>query len=163
MNWEAIGAVGEIVGAVAVVATLTYLAIQIRTARVDSASAATYSAIEGFSRWRANILQNSDVAEAVAKANRSETLTEREQVQLRTLADELFILVAVGATESEEWSKLDRKSIDMEYLKVVLEENPGLIPYWVRYQPIAAAVSEDYVTAVDALISDIEREIKSAS
>ena len=30
MNWEAIGAVGEIVGAVAVVGTLFYLAIQIR-------------------------------------------------------------------------------------------------------------------------------------
>lgn len=30
MNWDAIGAIGEIVGAVAVVATLGYLAIQIR-------------------------------------------------------------------------------------------------------------------------------------
>ena len=30
MNWEAIGAVGEIVGAIAVIATLAYLAIQVR-------------------------------------------------------------------------------------------------------------------------------------
>ncbi len=30
MNWEAIGAIGEIVGAAAVVATLGYLALQIR-------------------------------------------------------------------------------------------------------------------------------------
>ncbi len=30
MNWEAIGAIGETAGAVAVVATLFYLAIQIR-------------------------------------------------------------------------------------------------------------------------------------
>ena len=30
MNWEAIGAVGEILGAIAVVATLIYLAIQLR-------------------------------------------------------------------------------------------------------------------------------------
>jgi hypothetical protein len=30
MNWEAIGAIGEIVGAVAVVMTLGYLAMQIR-------------------------------------------------------------------------------------------------------------------------------------
>ena len=33
MNWAAIGAVGEIVGAIAVVATLGYLAIQTRHAR----------------------------------------------------------------------------------------------------------------------------------
>ena len=31
MNWDALGAVGEIVGAVGVVATLAYLAVQIRT------------------------------------------------------------------------------------------------------------------------------------
>ena len=33
MNWEAVGAVGEILGAVAVVLTLVYLAIQVRYAR----------------------------------------------------------------------------------------------------------------------------------
>ena len=102
INWDAIGAIGEIVGAIAVVATLTYLAIQIRTARADAASAVISSAMEGFSRWRANILQNFDIAEAIAKANQSGALDERQQVQLRTLADELFILVGVGATTS--WS-----------------------------------------------------------
>jgi hypothetical protein len=30
MNWEALGAIGEIVGAVAVIVTLRYLAVQIR-------------------------------------------------------------------------------------------------------------------------------------
>jgi len=30
MNWEALGAIGEIVGAVAVIAILGYLAVQIR-------------------------------------------------------------------------------------------------------------------------------------
>ena len=33
MNWEAIGAVGEIIGAVAIVATLIYLAVQVRYAK----------------------------------------------------------------------------------------------------------------------------------
>ena len=160
MNWEAISAVGEIVGAIAVVATLAYLAIQIRTARVDAASAATYSAMEGYSRWRANILQNSDIADAVAKANQSETLNEREQVQLRTLADELFILVAVGATQSEKWGPIDRESVDFEYLKVVFEENPGLAQYWGRYRRTAATVSEKYVKAVDDLLIEIRREKK---
>ena len=30
MNWDALGAIGEVVGAIAVVATLAYLAVQIR-------------------------------------------------------------------------------------------------------------------------------------
>ena len=41
MNWEAIGAVGEIVGASAVIATLIYLALQIK----DSARAARSAAV----------------------------------------------------------------------------------------------------------------------
>ena len=41
MNWDAIGAIGEIVGAIAVIATLMYLARQIK----DSARAARSSAV----------------------------------------------------------------------------------------------------------------------
>ena len=158
MNWEAIGVIAEVVGAVAVVATLTYLAVQIRTARIDAASTATYSAMEGYSRWRASILQNTDIAEAIAKSNRSETLNECEQVQLRALADELFILVAVGATETEKWGPLDRESIDFEYLRVIFEENPGLVKFWDRYRDIGAAVSEEFVKAVDDLIIELPSE-----
>ncbi len=36
MNWDAIGAVGEMVGAFAVIVTLAYLALQIREARTQS-------------------------------------------------------------------------------------------------------------------------------
>ena len=37
-NWEAIGAIGEILGAIAVVATLAYLAVQIRESRTATAA-----------------------------------------------------------------------------------------------------------------------------
>ncbi len=33
MNWEAIGAVGEVLGAIGVIVTLGYLAVQIRPTR----------------------------------------------------------------------------------------------------------------------------------
>ncbi len=46
MNWEAVGAVGEILGAVGVIATLGYVALQIRqNTRQTQASAANASAI----------------------------------------------------------------------------------------------------------------------
>ena len=58
MNWEALGAIGEIVGAVAVVVTLGYLAVQIRqntlmmkaTIRQDLCAAAQ----EGIHKWAEN-------------------------------------------------------------------------------------------------------------
>ena len=40
MNWEAISAIGEIVGALAVVITLVYLAIQVREQNRESRAAA---------------------------------------------------------------------------------------------------------------------------
>ncbi len=40
MNWDAVGAIGEIVGAAAVVATLLYLAIQVRNSTVQARASA---------------------------------------------------------------------------------------------------------------------------
>jgi len=155
MEWDAVGAIGEIVGAIAVVATLLYLAGQIRTAQVAGASAATYSAIESFSRWRSSILDNFDVAEALTKANRGEALTEREELLVRTLADDFFVLIVVGPTEIEGWGQLDRTPLELEYLKMIFEENPGLIPQWQRYRRIAILMSEDSVPVIDKLVSEL--------
>ena len=44
MNWDAIGAVGELVGAIAVVITLVYLAIQIRQ-NTKTVRASTYQSV----------------------------------------------------------------------------------------------------------------------
>jgi hypothetical protein len=46
VNWEAIGAIGEIVGASAVVLSLVYLAIQIRNQNIESRSAAVHQVLE---------------------------------------------------------------------------------------------------------------------
>ncbi len=154
MNWDAAGALGEIIGATAVVVTVIYLAIQIRAARVDSASAATYSVVEGFSRWRSTILENTDIAEAITKANRRESLTEREQLQVRMVFDELLVLVIVGPSDIEGRGSGQAPAV-LEYLEMMFEENPGLIPYWERYRRIAMRLSEDSVPAIDEIIAKL--------
>jgi hypothetical protein len=45
MNWDAIGAVGEIVGAFAVVVSLVYLAIQIRTQNTEARLASMHDTV----------------------------------------------------------------------------------------------------------------------
>ena len=47
MNWSAIGAIGELTGALAVVVTLLYLAAQIKHARADSRKALSQARVEG--------------------------------------------------------------------------------------------------------------------
>ena len=47
MNWEAIGAIGEIIGAIAVVITLVYLAAQLRTNTTAINRSASQEVIQG--------------------------------------------------------------------------------------------------------------------
>jgi hypothetical protein len=159
MNWDAAGALGEIIGATAVVVSVIYLAVQIRSARADSASAATASVVEGFSRWRSTILQNTDVAEALTKANRQEALTERELLQVRMVFDELLVLSIIGPGEVEGRGTGHSPAI-LEYLKMMFEENPGLIPYWQRYRRVAMRLSEDSVSAIDEIIATLGDEVQ---
>jgi hypothetical protein len=46
MNWDAVGAIGEVLGSIAVFATLGYLAIQVRHARSETALALSQGRLE---------------------------------------------------------------------------------------------------------------------
>ena len=54
LNWEAIGAIGEIVGAIAVVATLAYLARETRTNTKAVVSASQRTSSWGHADWNAD-------------------------------------------------------------------------------------------------------------
>ena len=51
MNWEAISAIGQIVGALAVVISLIYLATEVRSNARATREASTRSASDSFTRW----------------------------------------------------------------------------------------------------------------
>lgn len=48
MNWDAIGAIGEMIGSVAVLATLGYLAVQVKHARSEARRALSQGRGDGF-------------------------------------------------------------------------------------------------------------------
>ncbi len=97
MNWEAIGAIAETLGALAVIATLFYLAVQIRQnnrnveenirrLRLD----AGVSTIESFSRYRAYLCQ-ADLAAIHLKGMADYTaLSDVERVRFGSVMDELL-------------------------------------------------------------------------
>ncbi|MEN8374780.1 MAG: hypothetical protein ABFS34_04970 [Gemmatimonadota bacterium] len=82
MNWEAIGAIGESLGAVAVVISLAYLAVQIRTQNDESRRAAMHEISVGF---RESICTFTDarMADLFTRTNRGDdSLTDAETLQL---------------------------------------------------------------------------------
>jgi len=81
MNWEAIGAVGEILGAIAVVVSLVYLATQIRQNSKAVRNEALQRAIEDRSSM-AKITMQSDLAPIWRRGlGEFDSLTDDEKVQ----------------------------------------------------------------------------------
>ncbi len=62
MNWDAISAIGEIIGAVAIVVSLIYLAIQIKTQNRESRLAAMHEISIGFRNATSRVTEG-DLAE----------------------------------------------------------------------------------------------------
>jgi hypothetical protein len=75
VNWEAIGAVGEIFGALAVVITLVYLARQIRQDAVATTSSAMGSWLADYNNMVLEILRDPEVAQIFRQG-----LTDFEQL-----------------------------------------------------------------------------------
>ena len=95
MNWDAIGAVGEILGAVAVVATLVYLARQVNYARTEAADANRLSRANGLRDWNLALMTNNELRDSITKSHRM-------QPYFQAFAEELEI----GADDAarSEWS-----------------------------------------------------------
>lgn len=111
LNWDAIGAIGEIVGAVAVVATLGYLALQIRHENAANSINAVNSILQGFEQLDLLLAQDESLAALFNKGLWSpEKLTDSEAAQfswmLRLVSScylKLFRLYQEGLASQYEW------------------------------------------------------------
>ena len=71
VDWNAIGAIGEILGAVAVVITLLYLSKQIRQNSRSVQVAALSDTTSQWTHWSELLAASPDLAEIVARGNQS--------------------------------------------------------------------------------------------
>ncbi len=92
MNWEALGAIGEVGGAVAVVFTLGYLAAQIRQNTRTTQFAAIQALEEGVTSTMASWTSSVENAVLVDRGFRDyESLSEDEQVFMQLLIRRLLL------------------------------------------------------------------------
>jgi hypothetical protein len=145
MNWEAIGAAAELLGAIGVIVSLFYLAYQIRR-NSESVEAATALSISEATQQRLLVpAQSPELAGAILRAFRGEDLSEveREQVRFFTRAsmrgiENAFIQYRRGMISVEafagyqalietnvrlgvvsDWWILERQTFEPEFQKVV--------------------------------------------
>ena len=134
MNWDAIGAVGELLGAAAVLFTLIYLAVQIKQNTSAVATATYESTMTGFNDINVVVAGNPALASLLDRGCQNpDSLTAGEVVQfnflLRCYSNQwwkLFKLYERGSLPEQEWSVFAREAaqfLDQPGCKTFCEQN----------------------------------------
>lgn len=133
MNWEAIGAVGEILGAAGVIATLVYLAVQIRqNTRSNQANRLNEIARE-FGERHMVVASNSELPRiaALCREDRSAEIAEEDQERILAWVNSIantYLSIAVAHQNGE----MDGKVYEAYCQDVnrFIETYPGTMPQW---------------------------------
>jgi len=127
MNWEAIGAIGEIVSALAVLATLIYLSVQIRAMRSASATDALRQIME--TEIELNKLEIAH-SKTILKGNTGEALTDEEYLEL----ERIFQSHGTFAFHSFVRAKLEGYDVNIAARNFagILTKNPVYLGFYKR-------------------------------
>lgn len=91
MNWEAIGAIGEIVGALTVVATLAYLAQQVRLSNRIAIASSEIELRNNFGPINEAMYGNTEIAQLLSRArDPAAEFEDIEQLRLVAFLRQLF-------------------------------------------------------------------------
>lgn len=132
MNWDAIGAVGEIVGALAVFVTLLFLAIQIRESNKIARSAASAEIMNGYDGTNEIILDNPHMISLMVKLkDPNSQFTPEEEVEIEHYCYRLYT-VHIQAYTAFQNGQVDEDYIEgvKQDVKNVAELYPGLVPIY---------------------------------
>jgi len=158
VNWEAIGAIGEILGAAAVVLSLIYLAAQIRqnTRQVEEQCRtqrqnSILGARSSFTEWRSLVIQDPTIAGVWAKGNRGlELLDQNERTQLDFLLVDFFWAHATIWIQMKE-GLVDESLWDMSRSNVAIYAGPGVRVWWST-SPHRAEYPNEFIKSIDDLL-----------
>lgn len=154
MNWDAIGAIGEIVGAIAVVITLVYLAAQIRSNTRTTTANASFQATHSWAEVTHSLAQlPNDQFGAIMKMLKADTagtdLTPEEYERIRYTLRNIFqrlegqyYLYKYGLLEPAVWDV--RSAIG----RGLVDANPMLREWWAN-ETDPLNYSQEFVDAIN--------------
>lgn len=150
MNWDAIGAIGEIAGAVAVIATLVYLAIQIRDGARASRSAAVTDATTAMQAFYQQLGGDPGASQLFLNAlTDPDSLSREDEFQYLMLMHSQFVGFQRCFFLAQEGT-LDVGLRDSIGTAVMAANNlPGMARYWKHRK---AFFQPEFVTWVEGLL-----------
>ena len=134
MNWEALGAIGEILGAAAVVVSLLYLGIQIRATRETSKKAVLQGSYSKFNDFRQSLFESPELAGLFLNGlEHPEELSREDLFRFMAACESLFL------SGEELWLLFDKK-VDDERMNNTMGalaafiDTPGGRAFWSHPQ-----------------------------
>ena len=135
MNWDAIGAIAELLGAIAVFITLVYLTLQIRQNTQAVRASAMNSSVVQVGNVRRDIYADSEMAEIYLKGSEDpHALSPVDQIRYRTLVHNMLMTQANTHAQSR-YAGLPASSWESQapILRRVLR-SPGGRWFWENYR-----------------------------
>ncbi len=133
MNWEAVGAIGETVGAVGVIITLIYLATQLRQNTLALRVASIDSTTKVGNDIRTSLLSDPELTEIYIRALADpDSLTEIERERFRLMMTNALWALCNAYMQShlgggDSWAA-------QKYIVGRLMSSPGAGWYWANYR-----------------------------
>lgn len=91
MNWDAVGAIAELVGAAGVIATLGYLAVQVRQNTISTRTSSYQAVVEAISDWSRAVGLTPGAAVLYTKGGQDlESLSSEERAQYNFIQTSLY-------------------------------------------------------------------------
>ena len=151
MNWDAISAFGEVVGAVAVVVTLLFIARDIRQNSKSLAMSALRDTTAQWNQWSDMIASSGDLADIVAKGNKDYAhLSESEKLRYGAYIQSFF-----DNAESYRVLVTDYKAEkDLSVLTSIVSRRiviPGFSAWWLENN---SDYGPEFVAWIEGLRSD---------
>ena len=151
MNWDAIGAIGEVLGALGVITTLVYLAVQIRQ-NTRAVQGATVNAIKEGQQYELH--WSSEIAAAFTKA--IESPDQMDSIEVWRLSE--WLTAAFNARQNE-LIQYERGLLDPEIwegskiIVGVIMSLPWAKKWWNQYG--RDAYTPRFTAYVDSVIPDV--------
>ena len=153
MTISELGSVGELIGAIATVATLLYLALQIRANTLSAKYSAINDIINRVIKWQSRIADTPDLMSSWKEGTQDyHALNIEDQVRFTSIAVEM--LAAIEATlETAKNDGIKPESVDAVRAMVhQLKRNKGVREYWESSGRNLFA--QDFVSEVDVILQE---------
>ena len=155
MNWEAAGAIGEIVGALAVFATLAYLAIQIRQNTGAVRAAALDSSIQAASLIRSDMFKSEELSEIFLLGSKNpKELNEVQTLRFRNMVTNIFWALWNLYSQSKYADLSHDVWESQKHVVIRILNTPGGVWYWEIH---GREFEPEFVQMINQIVKDASK------